>query len=279
MTGPPSRREPDTTCGGFSLVELLVALTVCALLSGAIAAVAPQARAAFETTPEALDLQQRERTLIDVLTRAVRSAAWLAVTHDQGEGERGPAIELLEPDESGQVFHAMRVTAIAGPGQGVLASDQVARADALLLRSDALCPLVADVCGFVPGAAAAIVNREGRLDLFAIASTNPGATSIRPSSPLSGSYARGSAVFAVSADWYRLAEQGDASLALVRETAAGAVQPVVDNVLALDITRWPASGTTTRIDVAVQVGSNSAGPRRGVGTRTRRVSVALRNPS
>jgi prepilin-type N-terminal cleavage/methylation domain-containing protein len=279
MTGPPFRRLPETACG-FSLVELLVALTVCALLSGAIAAVTPQARSAFEATPEALDLQQRERTLIDVLTRAVRSAAWLAVTHDQGDaGDRGPAIELLEPDEAGQVFHSMRVIAIAGPGRGVLASDQVAPADALVLRPDAFCPVVADVCGFVPGAIAAVVNREGRTDLFAIASVNPGATSIRPSSALSGSYARGSAVFAVSADWYRLAEQGDDSLALVRETAAGAVQPVVDNVLALDITRWPASGTTTRIDVSVQVGSNSTGPRRGVGTRTRRVSVALRNPS
>jgi len=279
MTGPSNRWTPGTTCRGFSLIELLVALTVCALLSGGIAAVTPHARSAFEATPEALDLQQRERTIIDVLTRAVRSAARLSA-HEHGVAlERAPAIELMDPDESNQVFHALRVVAIAGPGQGTLASDQLAPSDALHLQPDAHCPSVADVCGFTPGAVAAVVNREGRLSIFAVASTSPGSTSIRPSAALSNSYARGSAVFAVSADSYRLAAQSDGSLALVRETAGGAVQPIVDYVLALNLTRLPASGVMTRIDVEVEVGSSSPGANRRVMTRTRRVAIALRNPS
>ena len=69
MTTGRIQRNSDSTwlphSPGFSLVELLVALTICALLSGAIAAVAPQARAAFDATPEALDLLQRERTVVD----------------------------------------------------------------------------------------------------------------------------------------------------------------------------------------------------------------------
>jgi len=279
MTGPSNRRTAGTTCRGFSLIELLVALTVCALLSGGIAAVTPHARAAFDATPEALDLQQRERTIIDVLTRAVRSAAWLSA-HEQGVAlARAPAIELLDLDEGSQVFHALRVVAITGPGQGTLASDQSAPSDALQLHPDAHCPAVADVCGFTPGAVAAIVNREGRLNIFAVGSTHPGTTSIRPSLALSDAYARGSAVFAVSADSYRLAAQADGSLALVRETAGGAVQPIDDYVLTLNLTRSPASGVMTRIDVEVQVGSNSPGANRRVLTRTRRVAIALRNPS
>ncbi len=265
---------------GFSLIELLVALTVCALLSGAIAAVTPQARAAFDATPEALDLQQREWTLIDVLARAVRSAALLAASHEQGEaGERAPAIELLDPDEQGGPFHALRVLAFTGPGQGVLESDQPDPSDALQLRPDSNCPSVGDVCGFSAGALAAIVDLAGRLDVFTVASTSRALSSVWPASALSGSYGRGSAVLAVSADSYRLAGQADGSLALVRETAGGAVQPVVDDVLALNITAWPATGVMSRVDVEVQVGSRSSDRHRRAATRTRRVSIALRNPS
>jgi len=279
MTGSPGRGAARATCRGFSLIELLVALTVCALLSGGIAAVTPQARAAFDATPEAVDLQQRERTMIDVLTRAVRSAAWLSA-HEPGVAlERAPAIELLDPDERSQVFHALRVIAIAGPGQGTLASGQVDPAEALPLRSDAHCPLVAAVCGFTPGAAAAIVDRGGLFDLFTVGSTSAGSTSIRPAAALSRSYPGGSAVFTVAVDSYRLAAQADGSLALVRETAGGAVQPIVDDVLALKLARSPASGVMTRVDVEVRVGSSSPGATRGVSTRTRRVAIALRNPS
>lgn len=268
-----------TGATGFSLVELLVALTVCALLSGAIAAVTPQARTAFDATPETLDLLQRERTLVDVLTRALRSAAPLA-TRQQGEANRpAPAIELLDADEGGQQFHAVRVVALAGPGQGILDADLPAPSEPLRLRTDAGCPAVDDVCGFSAGAVAAIVDAEGRLDIFSIGSTNQAANSVTPAAALSRSYGRGSAVFEAAADTYRLAGQTDGSLALVRETAAGAVQPVVDNVLALRIARWPAAGVMSRLDVEVQVGSRSSDRPRRVSTRTRRVAIALRNPS
>jgi len=44
---------------GFSLVELLIALAICALLSAAVAGIVVPSREAFEQTPAALDLQQR----------------------------------------------------------------------------------------------------------------------------------------------------------------------------------------------------------------------------
>ena len=59
---------------GFSIVELLIAMTITVLIAGAIAGVAPQARAAFERVPAELDMQQRGRTAIDVLSQALRSA-------------------------------------------------------------------------------------------------------------------------------------------------------------------------------------------------------------
>ena len=59
---------------GFTLLELLVALTVCALLSGAIVGVIAPARAAFDSTPAALDLHHRARTGLDFLATTIRSA-------------------------------------------------------------------------------------------------------------------------------------------------------------------------------------------------------------
>ena len=59
---------------GFSLIELLVALAVCLLLSGAVAGMMAPARAAFDRTPAALDLRERGRSGVDLLTMIVRSA-------------------------------------------------------------------------------------------------------------------------------------------------------------------------------------------------------------
>lgn len=276
--------KPDATSrpgpAGFSLVELLVALTVCALLSGAIAAVTPQARAAFDTTPEALDLQQRERTVVDVLMRAVRAAGFLAATRDDGTaGEVAPAVELLDQDGGGDVFHALRVLSVVGHGRGVLESDQTGPSGSLRLLSDANCPSGGAVCGFAKGAVAAVVDVEGGFDVFTIASTSQGAHSISPSHALSATYLTGSAVFEVSADTYYLEAQADGSFTLVRETAAGAVQPIVDNVMELSLQAWRPADPIERVDITVRVDARSTNPRRRVPGRTRRLSVTLRNPS
>ncbi len=263
---------------GFSLIELLVALTVCALLSGAVAAVAPQARAAFEATPEVLDLQQRERTVADVLTRVVRSAGLIVATRDDGTvGERAAAVELLEPDRGGAVFHSLRVIAMVGHGRGVLQADQSGPSGSL--RLDANCPSTGDVCGFSKGTVAAVVDVAGGVDVFTVGATSKSAHSISPLRALSGVYASGSAVFEVSANSYYLDEQSDGTFALVRETAAGAVQPMVDNVLELRIEPSHRAGVLQRVDLTVRLDARSTAPNRRVADRVRHFSVSLRNPS
>lgn len=265
---------------GFSLVELLVAMTVCALLSGAIAAAAPPARALFDATPEILDLQQRERTVGDVLARSLRSAALIRATDADGlAGPAAPAVALLDPDESEEWFHALQVIALSGFGRGVLAADQATPSGALVLRPGAPCPSAGDVCGFTKGMAAAIVDLEGRFDVFTIAAVNQGANSVMASRALARAYSTGSALFAVSADTYYLDEQPDGSSTLVRETAAGAIQPVVDFVAELNLAGSYQSNQLRRVDVMVRVGARSALPRRAVPDRTSHLTVALRNPS
>ena len=281
-TGIVRLKPAATSCptSGFSLVELLVALTVCALLSGAIAAVAPQARAAFDSTPDVLELQQRERTVADVLTRTLRSAALLHATRDDGTpGVAVPTVELLAPDEDGERFHSFRVLAVVGQGGGVLDADQAGPSGSLRLQPDVNCPASGEVCGFSKGSVAVVVDVNGRFDVFTVASTSKSASSVSPSRALSGPYLAGSAMFAVSADTYYLDEQPDGSLTLARETAAGAVQPIVDNVPEMSIKAWRPAAMIKRLDLTVRLGARSPSPRRRIPDRILHLSISLRNPS
>jgi Tfp pilus assembly protein PilW len=265
---------------GFSLVELLVAFAVCALLSGAVAGVVPSARAAFDSTPEVLDQQQRERTLADVLGRALRSAALLHAVRDDGSpGVSVPAVELLEPDEDGGRSRAFRVLSAVGNGRGVLALDQAGPASGLQLQPDQQCPAAGELCGFSTGATALIVDASGRFDLFAVAATDATTHVLSPSSGFAAPYPAGSAVFEVASDTYRLEPEADGSRTLVRETAAGATQPMVDNIAELSLEALRLADRLTRVDITVRLGTRSLAPGRQIAARFLRLSVALRNPS
>ena len=58
---------------GFSLVELLVALAICAVVSAGVAVVVPPARTAFETAPAEMELQQRGRIAVRVAGISARA--------------------------------------------------------------------------------------------------------------------------------------------------------------------------------------------------------------
>jgi len=228
---------------GFSLVELLVALAVCAVLSAGVAGVVPPARAAFAAVPAALDLQQRGRTGLDVLATAIRSAAPdVASAAELGAlADLLPAMIPLSPvsDSNETEFDSLYVVApVFNASQGVLARDQVGPHGAIELAAGVGCPAVRDVCGFTRGAFAAIADGSGRFDIFTVATTNAARGEITAVQAFPSAYPAGSLVVEVDADYFRLADQSDGSRALVRETAGGATQPIVDDVAAMGIELW-----------------------------------------
>lgn len=217
---------------GFSLVELLVALAVCGVLSAVVAAVAPAARAAFDAAPATLDLQQRGRTGIDALAAAIRSAASQSVL---------PALIPLSPrlGSSETEFEALYVvTAVPNPSQGVLAGDQPGAHGVLTLAAGPGCPAVPEVCGFTSGTVAAISDGGGRFDVFTVAFADSTRGEITAAAPFSSAYPAGSFVFEVAAHHFRLDDQDDGSRSLVRETAGGATQPIIDHVGGMGIQLW-----------------------------------------
>jgi hypothetical protein len=93
---------------------------------------------------------------------------------------------------------------------------------------------------------------------------------------LSRGYAAGALVVEVEAFTFRLVEEPDRTFTLVRETVAGAVQPIVDGVVELWFEPDGADGRVRRVTITVCVGSldlRDTVP----SSRTFRTTVTLRN--
>jgi prepilin-type N-terminal cleavage/methylation domain-containing protein len=240
---------------GFTVIELLIALAITLLIAGALAQSVAPAHAAFDRVPAELDLQQRGRTAIDVLSQALRSA-----------------MPIGELNESGDALNALTIVApIVNGAQGILAADQSAPGATITL-SPSPCPNVQDVCGFSAGATALITDAGGHSDVFVVASTSAGLRTLTPNHGLSQPYPAGAAVVEIAQSTFSLAGQADGSASLIRTTAAGAVQPVIDFVSDLWFTV-----TGPQVDVTMTVQPPTAALRRVLSDRVFRMSIRLRN--
>lgn len=218
------------TTRGFALIELLVALTICALIAGAIAGVVAPARAAFERTPEVIALQQRGRAALEAVSPVMRSAgANVSASQDLGAlADIVPAVVLGDYDEDANQFTRLLVIAPKlNAAQGTLALDQDGPSGSLMLEGIG-CPNVSDVCGFLQDMPAVIADGSGRFDIFVVGSTQPFSRRVSADTVFDRPYAAGSLVFEAEAFTFRLDDD-----ALVRETPGGAVQPIVDGVSAV----------------------------------------------
>lgn len=270
---------------GFTVIELLVVLGIVMSIAGVVARMVPPARVAFDRVPAELELQQRGRTAIDVLSEAMRSSG-RDVVANAGLGQLSallPAVSVTNPT-SENVFGSMTVIAPAVDGaQGIVAVDQASPGAPIVLSSGP-CPNVSDVCGFVPGATVVIVGEDGIHDWFTVAATLAGARSLTPDRPLSRAYPAASVIVEVDSSTFRLAPQANGSTSLIRETAAGAIQPVVDFIadLAFEVQGEEVPAGFFRpslVDVTVRVQAQTESTRRLVSDRVFKTSVRLRNAS
>lgn len=237
---------------GFTVIELLIAMTITLLIAGALANVAQPARAAFDRVPAELDLQQRGRTAIGTLSQALRAA-------------------VLVPAASGTFDELTVVVPVPDAARGLLSVNQSGPGAAITLSTEQ-CPNIKDVCGFTPGATAMITDGGGHHDVFSIASVSAGARRIIPSAALSQLYPAGSAVVEVDQFTFRLAEQSDGSASLIRETVAGAIQPIVDFVSGLTFDVAPE-----QVDLQINVEPPTESLRALMSGRLFRSSIKLRN--
>jgi len=232
-------------------------------VGGVIAALTPSARSAFDRVPAELELRQRGRTALEIITQAVRAA---------GRDGLIPTVIVSDPDETATAFSTLTaIVPVANPAQGVLAVDQTSTSGPMTLAVSP-CPNVKDVCGFTPDAAAVVVDASGHSDVFVVAATNAGARRMTPDRVLSRVYPAGSVVVEIEASTFRLDEQLDGSFSLVRETAAGAVQPVVDFLSSLTFSFDPP-----QLNVALTVHPPPGPVATSVIEQVFRTSIRVRN--
>ena len=239
---------------GFTLIELVIAMTITLLIAGVLAGVAQPARAAFDRVPAELELQQRGRTAIEALSQALR-------------------VSISGADMDGVFDELTVVVPIAAPAQGLLLADQPGPGGAITLGTEQ-CPNIQEVCGFNAGAAALIKDSLGNLEIFSIASVNAGARYIMPATALSRAYPTGSFVVEVDQYTFRLSEQADGSYSLIRETIAGAMQPIVDFVSGLSF-----AIVGNDVDISISLEPAAATARALTAGCTFRSSIRLRNAS
>jgi hypothetical protein len=228
------------------------------LIAGALAQAMPAARAAFERVPAEFDLHQRGRIAIDTLTQALRAA---------------DRVSVAKPDDDDAYLELTAVIPVASPAQGILSADQAAPGASMTLGIDR-CPNIKDVCGFTVGTVAMISDHDGHFDVFIVTAVDAALRRLTPDRILSRAYSAGSFVLEVEEHTFGLDLQPDESYSLIRVTAAGAVQPLVDFIPALAFT---VNGRQVGVRLTVQAVAESA--RAVVGERVFRTSVSVRNVS
>ena len=278
------RGQPEQR--GFSLIELLVALGVVMSIGAVVAGMVPSARVAFDRVPADLDLQQRGRTAIDVLSQALRSAGRnVAAAATLGQlSELLPTVSVGDPVGVEGMFRTITVVLPVVEGaQGVLGIDQASPGAPITLRTSP-CPNFGDVCGFAPGTTAMIAGGGGIHDVFVVGTTMADARWLTTNHSLSRAYPAGSVIVEVDEHTFRLADQPNGSRSLIRETAAGAVQPIVDFVsdLSFDVQGEdsPAGFFRPRqVGVSVRVQAQTESTRRMLSDRVFKTAIRLRNAS
>jgi hypothetical protein len=120
-----------------------------------------------------------------------------------------------------------------------LIEDQPGPAGSLTLSTaDGLCPATPEVCGFRDGDVAAVFDGRGHFDVFVVGAVSAELSRITPRAPLVYSYRRDAWVVEARQEKLVLVPQADGSRTLMRITAAGAREPIVDGVTHLTLEPW-----------------------------------------
>lgn len=241
---------------GFTIIELLVSAAIVLAVMSVAVVVVGQARDSLDRDGMGMEAAQRLRAGLDALVRDVRAAG--AGPEDDAGGialaHALPAIELLQPSAPGTAdgssFGSLRVTTTpVGAAHGRLAS-AVVPGSPIRLRPPPDCPSV-PACGFRPGMPVAVYDGRGAFDRVVVSAIDPGNWSIVVQPSVSRAYAAETLVSEVATSTFELDVDADDSGRLMRRTAGGALQPIVDHIVGFSVEAFgdavpPGPGRTPR---------------------------------
>jgi prepilin-type N-terminal cleavage/methylation domain-containing protein len=149
---------------GFSLVELMIAMTVTLIVSGAIYGLLTSGSTAFRREPEVADRQQNIRIAMDLISRDAFNAGAAMPTYSQVftlTDPPGGACTSADGLNGCGVMGMLGATAAANRAPGD-AGDPLENTDVLeIVSTDEQCPLQSVCNAITPGTAGLFVTREG----------------------------------------------------------------------------------------------------------------------
>lgn len=229
--------------GGFSLVEVLVALALSIGVAAAVFSAVNPAGSAFAVQTEASDMHQRLRVATAAIGRDLDAAgAGPAIGLHRGPLHREVAAVLpyrLGAGAADGWFRTDALTVVTVPPTAVQTSTSTpmsGRSGLVSVHLDPGCPGGGAPCGLAPRTTVAVFDGTGAMDLFTVVRAVGLEVDLRHHGP-DGShvYPAGSAIAEVIVHTYFLrADAATGVEQLVREDAAdGTATPVIDHAVGL----------------------------------------------
>jgi prepilin-type N-terminal cleavage/methylation domain-containing protein len=196
---------------GLTLVEVLIALSIMAVISAGLYTIVGPAHGAFRAHPAAVDMQQRLRLASEGLTARLLGAgagpcngvfgaplgATVACVLPYRVGPRGDPPGTWRPD-------AVTVISVPGTAAAVpLAQTFAPSAGWTEIQQVPSCPVDDASCGLREGTTVLLVAPHGQADIFNVTAVAGSSVQLQPRDPTSGrSYPIGSQLVPVAIDTY-----------------------------------------------------------------------------
>lgn len=241
---PCCSSAPLAPCAGFTLVEVLAALTITVVLAGAVAAIVVPSHDSFRTQPALADLQQRLRVSVEALTSDLRAAGRGPINGLDGLplGAVVPPvlpcrIGLRRADAPGAVRDDTLsvVSAAAGAPAAKTHDEFTGPSGRIALDLVPGCAVGSASCGFEEGMSVVLLDTSGQWGLFGVSAVVGNLLDIQARGPTNGRrYSAGSWLVPVEVAVYYLqpAVAPDGPV-LARYDASQSDLPLADHVVAL----------------------------------------------
>jgi len=235
---------------GFSLVEMLVSVTIMLAVTAGIFAVMNPAHGTFQTQPEVADMQQRLRVGVDTLYKDILMAGAGSYSGTQAGALNNffaPVLPYKQGanaaiDDGNLRFRTDGITLLYIPqtvAQTTISQPMPNESAELKVNNEPGCPPADNLCGFSQGMTVLIYDDTGSFDTMTITEVQAAAMHLQHNQqgPLSKAYDQNAKITQIGMHVYYL-DTTTNQLMHYDGTTAGVGNPVADNVVGLSFEYW-----------------------------------------